>query len=159
MNWLAPLSVIARAILEALFNGLWQGIAVCVAAACLMRLSRRPNAATRYAGWWLALVTVAALPLIELGVRFSPPLAPRGVARSASGAFSPLDVRRSEAARAATLIASARNLPLSAATTDVTAVADSKVTFGYTAPMVSVPVAKSIEARFLSKLPVTTFHL
>ena len=94
MNWLAPLSVIARAILEALFNGLWQGIAVCVAAACLMRLSRRPNAATRYAGWWLALVTVAALPLIELGVRFSPPLAPRGVARSASGAFSPLDVRR-----------------------------------------------------------------
>ena len=71
MTWLAPLSVIARAILEALFNGLWQGLAVSVAAACLIWLSRRPNAATRYAGWWLALVTIAALPLTEPGVRFS----------------------------------------------------------------------------------------
>jgi len=149
MTWLAPLSVIARAILEALFNGLWQGIAVSMAAACLIRLCRRPNAATRYAGWWLALVTIAALPLTELGVRFSTPLAPGRVVGAFDAYFSPSDARRPDAGHPSTLIASVPNLPIAVETITASAVGDAT----------NMPAAKSIESRLLPKLPVTTFHV
>src|SRR5207244_2356310 len=156
MTWLAPLSVIARAILEALFNGLWQGLAVSVAAACLIWLSRRPNAATRYAGWWLALVTIAALPLTEPGVRFSPPLAAGRVAGASDSLLSLSDARRREAARPRTLIASAPNLPVS----DETMSSRNLPSLGVRATNpLNMPAAKSIESRLLPKLPVTTFHV
>jgi beta-lactamase regulating signal transducer with metallopeptidase domain len=59
------LSSIARATVEALFNGLWQGIALCALVGAALACHRSANAATRYAIWWVALVAIACLPLVR----------------------------------------------------------------------------------------------
>src|SRR6476659_8270741 len=60
------LSSLARIVVEALFNGLWQGIALCIFISCALACHRRANAATRYAIWCLALAAVASLPLVRM---------------------------------------------------------------------------------------------
>lgn len=65
MMTLDSLNHVARVTVEALFNGLWQGAAICGIVACAMACHRRINAATRYALWWVALVAIAGLPLIR----------------------------------------------------------------------------------------------
>ncbi len=59
------LNHVARVTVEALFNGLWQGAALCGVAACALACHRRVNAATRYAMWWVALVAIAGLPFVR----------------------------------------------------------------------------------------------
>ena len=59
------ISSLARVTVEALFNGLWQGIALCVFVGGALACYRRANAATRYAIWWMALVVMAVLPLLR----------------------------------------------------------------------------------------------
>lgn len=59
------LSSLARIVVEALFNGLWQGIALCIFISCALACHRRANASTRYAIWCLALAAVACLPLVR----------------------------------------------------------------------------------------------
>ena len=46
-----------------LLASLWQGVAIAMATAVLLRLSPRLNAATRYVVWWMARVAVIALPI------------------------------------------------------------------------------------------------
>ena len=46
-----------------LLASLWQGVAIAMATAVLLRLSPRLNAATRYIVWWMALAAVIALPI------------------------------------------------------------------------------------------------
>ena len=46
MMWLDPLIPVARATVEALFNGLWQGMLLCALVACGLACIRRTNAAT-----------------------------------------------------------------------------------------------------------------
>ena len=48
--------------LEAMLNGLWQGIALAAAVWCLLRVLPRANAATRYVVWMAVLLAVCALP-------------------------------------------------------------------------------------------------
>jgi beta-lactamase regulating signal transducer with metallopeptidase domain len=59
------LNHVARVTVEALFNGLWQGVALCGVAAGALACHRRANAATRYAMWWVALLAIAVLPFIH----------------------------------------------------------------------------------------------
>src|SRR5690348_9083011 len=59
------ISSLARVIVEALFNGLWQGIVLCILVGCALACHRRANAATRYAIWWMALVVMAVLPILR----------------------------------------------------------------------------------------------
>src|SRR5438045_2182506 len=62
------LSSVARIVVKALFNGLWQGIALCLFVSCALACHRRANAATRYAVWCLALIAIACLPLVRAKV-------------------------------------------------------------------------------------------
>src|ERR1700730_4865289 len=62
------LSSVARVVVEALFNGLWQGIALCLFVSCALACHRRANAATRYAIWCLALAAISCLPLVRAKV-------------------------------------------------------------------------------------------
>ena len=53
---------------------LWQGLAIAALTALALRRMRRVNAATRYAIWWLALVAVALIPIVQILAAL--PLAP-----------------------------------------------------------------------------------
>ncbi|HUJ22242.1 MAG TPA: M56 family metallopeptidase [Bryobacteraceae bacterium] len=63
------LNSVARVTVEALFNGLWQGLVVCALAAGALACHRRCNAATRYAVWLVTLAVIAALPLLRTAPR------------------------------------------------------------------------------------------
>ena len=45
---------------------LWQGTAIAMGTAVLLRLARRQSAATRYLVWWMALVAIVLLPVAHL---------------------------------------------------------------------------------------------
>jgi beta-lactamase regulating signal transducer with metallopeptidase domain len=51
---------------EALANWIWQGCAVTLAAAVLMRTWTSLSASTRYRLWWATLIIVVALPVMRL---------------------------------------------------------------------------------------------
>src|SRR5271165_4634826 len=60
-------------ILSACLNGFAASIPLLCAVWIVLRLSRRwLNAPTRYAVWWIALLTVIALPVLYLPVRQAP---------------------------------------------------------------------------------------
>jgi len=65
MMWSDFLNSIARVTIEALFNGLWQGVALAALIGCALACHRRTNAATRHAIWLLTLVAVACLPFLR----------------------------------------------------------------------------------------------
>ena len=75
----------AGAALQAVLNGVWQGLAVVALAWAALRLARA-NAATRYAVWWAALAATILLPLAPALVGGMT----RGVPRMAAAPWTPL---------------------------------------------------------------------
>src|SRR5262245_13424471 len=56
----------ARLLLEALLNTLWQGTLIAVLVWALLRLVKRVSATTRHAVWLVTLLTIGALPLLAV---------------------------------------------------------------------------------------------
>ena len=63
MSWL-PLQNVAQISVERILNALPEGFLVALFAWALLRVLRRQNSGTRFAVWFLALLTVAALPVL-----------------------------------------------------------------------------------------------
>src|ERR1017187_2018817 len=63
MNWL-PLQTVAQISVERILNALPEGFLVALFAWVLLRVLRRQNSGTRFAVWFLTLLTVAALPVL-----------------------------------------------------------------------------------------------
>src|SRR5262245_49298438 len=57
---------LARLLLEALLNTLWQGMLIAVLVWLLLRLVNRLSATTRHAVWLLTLLTIGTLPLLAV---------------------------------------------------------------------------------------------
>src|SRR5215831_6744216 len=55
---------LARLLLEALLNTLWQGMLIAVLVWLLLRLVNRLSVTTRHAVWLVTLLTIGALPLL-----------------------------------------------------------------------------------------------
>src|SRR5271169_181094 len=66
MSWLA-LQAIAQISGERILNALPEGFMVAIFAWALLRVLRRQNSGTRFAVWFLALLTVAVLPMLGFG--------------------------------------------------------------------------------------------
>src|ERR1700686_4735819 len=64
MNWLS-VQTVAQISVERILNALPEGFLIALFAWALLRVLRRQNSGTRFAVWFLALLTVAALPLID----------------------------------------------------------------------------------------------
>src|ERR1700722_9570740 len=68
MNWLLlqipALQTVAQVSVERILNGLPEGLLIAFFAWVLLRLLRKQNSGTRFAVWFLALLTVALLPLL-----------------------------------------------------------------------------------------------
>jgi len=60
--------------LVALVNGLWQGVALALAGWCFFRVTSFSNAATRYAVWWVVMLTIVGLPVL---IGLTPSKSPR----------------------------------------------------------------------------------
>src|SRR5262245_45840220 len=45
---------------------LWQGTAIAMGTALVLRFTRRQSAATRYLVWWMALIAVVLLPVAHV---------------------------------------------------------------------------------------------
>jgi len=63
MSWL-PVQTLAQISIERILNALPEGFLVALFAWALLRVLRRQNSGTRFAVWFLALLTVAALPVL-----------------------------------------------------------------------------------------------
>jgi beta-lactamase regulating signal transducer with metallopeptidase domain len=63
MNWLS-VQTVAQISVERIFNALPEGFLIAIFAWALLRVLRRQNSGTRFAVWFLALLTVAALPVL-----------------------------------------------------------------------------------------------
>ena len=63
MNWL-PLQTVAQISVERVLNALPEGFLIALFVWALLRVLRRQNSGTRFAVWFLALLTVAALPVL-----------------------------------------------------------------------------------------------
>ncbi len=59
----------AAGLLEAVLNGMWQGALLTGLVAVVLKVIRRPNAATRFVVWWACLLMVVLLPAISYGWR------------------------------------------------------------------------------------------
>jgi hypothetical protein len=65
MNWL-PVQTVAQVSVEHIFNVLPAGFVIAFFAWGLLRALRRQNSGTRFAVWFLALLTIAALPVLSV---------------------------------------------------------------------------------------------
>jgi beta-lactamase regulating signal transducer with metallopeptidase domain len=63
MSWL-PLQTVAQISVEHILNALPEGFLIALFAWALLRVLRRQNSGTRFAVWFLALLTVAAFPVL-----------------------------------------------------------------------------------------------
>ncbi len=63
MNWLAS-QTMAQMSVERILNALPAGFVIALFAWMLLRISPRQNSGTRFAVWFMALLTIAALPLL-----------------------------------------------------------------------------------------------
>ena len=63
MSWL-PLQTVAQTSVERILNALPEGFLIALFAWALLRVLRRQNSGTRFAVWFLALLTVVALPVL-----------------------------------------------------------------------------------------------
>ena len=63
MNWLS-VQTVAQISVERILNALPEGFLIALFAWGLLRVLRRQNSGTRFAVWFLALLTVAALPVL-----------------------------------------------------------------------------------------------
>src|SRR5262245_2801004 len=57
---------LARLLLEALLNTLWQGMLIAALVWLLLRLTKRVSATTRHAVWLVTLLTIGTLPLVAV---------------------------------------------------------------------------------------------
>ena len=64
MNWLL-LHTIAQVSVERILNSIPAGFLIALFAWALLSVLRRQNSGTRFAVWFLALLTVAALPVLS----------------------------------------------------------------------------------------------
>ncbi len=67
MNWLVLQTMtqtVAQISVERILNALPEGILIALFAWALLRVLRRQNSGTRFAVWFLALLTIAALPVL-----------------------------------------------------------------------------------------------
>ena len=64
MNWLS-VQTAAQISVERILNALPEGFLIAIFAWALLRVLRRQNSGTRFAVWFLALLTVAALPVLD----------------------------------------------------------------------------------------------
>ena len=64
MNWLS-VQTVAQISVERILNALPEGFLIAIFAWALLRVLRRQNSGTRFAVWFLALLTVAALPVLS----------------------------------------------------------------------------------------------
>ena len=53
---------VSRVTVSSMIDGLWKGLAITLAVACLLNLARWLNARTRYVIWTATLMVVFALP-------------------------------------------------------------------------------------------------
>jgi Zn-dependent protease with chaperone function len=65
MNWL-PVQTVTQISVEHIFNVLPAGFVIAFFAWGLLRALRRQNSGTRFAVWFLALLTIAALPFLSI---------------------------------------------------------------------------------------------
>src|ERR1700688_4181632 len=63
MNWLS-VQTVAQISVERILNALPEGFLIAFCAWALLRVLRKQNSGTRFAVWFLALLTVAALPVL-----------------------------------------------------------------------------------------------
>ena len=63
MNWFS-LQTVAQISVERILNALPEGFLIAIFAWALLRILRKQNAGTRFAVWFLALLTVATLPVL-----------------------------------------------------------------------------------------------
>src|SRR5258707_14427343 len=63
MNWLS-VQIVAQISVERILNALPEGFLIALFAWALLRVLRRQNSGTRFAVWFLALLSVAALPVL-----------------------------------------------------------------------------------------------
>src|ERR1700686_240174 len=63
MNWLS-VQTVAQISVERILNALPEGFLIALFAWALLRVLRRQNSGTRFAVWFLALLTIAALPVL-----------------------------------------------------------------------------------------------
>lgn len=79
----------AGLVLEAVLNGLWQGLVLTALAWCLLKLTPATSAAVRHLVWHLTLMAVVALPVVYVGSRISaPPQAREAVVMDAPAPFA-----------------------------------------------------------------------
>ncbi|HIE28284.1 TPA: hypothetical protein EYP66_13450 [Candidatus Poribacteria bacterium] len=65
MIFLNSLAGMVRVVVETLLNSIWQGIALTAVVFCLLCVFRQINAATRYLIWFVILLVVVSLPLLN----------------------------------------------------------------------------------------------
>ena len=83
--WIEHLDALARPLLQALLNSLWQGIMVAALVWFWLLVLRKVSATTRHAVWLVCLLTIGSLPVINLiSVRHLPPRNPRAEPVSAA---------------------------------------------------------------------------
>jgi beta-lactamase regulating signal transducer with metallopeptidase domain len=63
MTWL-PFQTVAQISVERALNALPEGFLIAIFAWALLRILRKQNSGTRFAVWFLALLTIAALPML-----------------------------------------------------------------------------------------------
>ena len=87
-------SEIGGAFAQALFNGLWVGIAVAAVVSLFVRFHHGLNAASRHAAWYAALLIIAAMPVVSIAVSLArvqvstvPPAAPLTTSADVATAF------------------------------------------------------------------------
>lgn len=57
---------LVRIVIETALNGLWQGVVLTTLVWCSLRVIKQMNAATRHMIWFVTLLLVSALPLLQL---------------------------------------------------------------------------------------------
>ena len=70
---LESLDPLARLILQALLNCLWQGLLIAALVWLLLRVIGQVSATTRHAVWLVSLVTIGLLPALALTFSPKPP--------------------------------------------------------------------------------------
>ncbi|MDX2031579.1 MAG: M56 family metallopeptidase [Blastocatellia bacterium] len=74
------LDLISRLLLEAMLNGIWQGVLIVALVWGMLRVARTISATTRHAVWLVSLLAIAALPVIGLIAKGVEGLSSRAVA-------------------------------------------------------------------------------
>ena len=86
MSWLPICRHVAQISVERILNALPEGLLIALFAWALLRVLRRQNSGTRFAVWFLALLTVAALPVLAASAKRELQLARRATSWGSTAA-------------------------------------------------------------------------